>query len=85
MIKRYLAISTWVDKDTGVPKTTLAELSEGTGKNGKLYQISDTKSTMMIDESHPAGTILSYTMTMNAPENSGKAPQEQRSVKINQQ
>lgn len=73
MQKKYLAISTWVDKETGVPKTTLAELMQGTNKSGKMYQITDTKSTIMVDEEYPAGTILTYDMTLTtATASSGK-------------
>ena len=64
MTRRYLAISNWFDKTTGIPKTTLGEISEGVNKNGKAYQITETNSTMTVDETHAVGTIVTYTMTV---------------------
>jgi hypothetical protein len=63
--KRFLAISNWYDKETGQPKTSVGEISEGIGKkNGKSYQITETKNTIPVDGIHPVGTILGGTMTL---------------------
>lgn len=65
MQKRYLVISTWSDKTTGMPKSTLAEISEGINKNGKPYAITQTDRATQADEFYEIGTILSYNMTLN--------------------
>ncbi len=64
MIRKYVAIGNWIDRETGTKKSNLAELSEGTNKKGDRYQIADTARTMIIEnETHPVGTILSFAMT----------------------
>lgn len=72
MQKRYVALSTWIDKNSHIPKSSLAEIKEGKNKAGDSYQISDTNSTMIVDEHHPVGEIICYTMTVNS-ESSSKA------------
>ena len=69
MKKRYLVISNWIDKKTGQPKSSAGEINEGVNKEGKNYQITNTESTIMIDSTHPVGTILGGTMTLS-PETS---------------
>lgn len=71
MQKKYNTLSTWADKQTHNPKSSLAEIKEGKNKVGEVYQITDTNSTMVVDGFYPVGTIISYTMTMDA-EPSGK-------------
>ena len=58
-----MAISTWIDKETGNPKTTLAEFNSGVSKAGNKYQITDTKRTIVVDKTIQAGTFVSYNMT----------------------
>jgi hypothetical protein len=66
-LKRFLVLGTWYDKDTGQPKSSISEISEGIGKKTeKPYQITDTKSTEIIDGKNPVGTILEATMTLSA-------------------
>jgi hypothetical protein len=67
MTKRYLAISNWVDKETGEPKTSLGEITEGISKKGNGYQITDTEKTMTVNECIPVGTIVTSTMTLDIP------------------
>jgi hypothetical protein len=72
MVKRYLAISNWVDKKTGEVKTSLGEITEGISAEGNSYQITETKRTMIVNEHMPVGTIVSYKMALETPEKSGK-------------
>ncbi|MDR0325085.1 MAG: hypothetical protein LBI19_03195 [Oscillospiraceae bacterium] len=72
MTKRFLAVSNWVDKATGLPKSTVAEIKEGVNKNGHAYQITDTESTMQLDETLSVGTIIRYTMTRGEVDKQGK-------------
>jgi len=67
-----MSLSTWVDKSTGTPKTTIAEMSEGINKSGHAYQITNTDSTLQLDEAIPAGTIIPFTMTRGEVDKSGK-------------
>ncbi len=68
MIKRYLVISSWVDKKTGEPKSSAGEITEGINKNGDNYQITDTQHNMSLDGAYAVGTILSYDMKLSVPE-----------------
>jgi hypothetical protein len=77
MEKTYIVLSTWFDKHTGLPKSTLAELSRGINKNGKSYQITDTNKTMTIDEAHNAGTILTFNLILST------TSQTKQSMKLN--
>lgn len=71
MKKEYNTLSSWTDKQTHTPKSSLGEIKRGTNKAGEAYEITDTNSTMIVDGFYPVGTIISYTMTMDA-EPSGK-------------
>lgn len=72
IIKRYLTLSTWSDKSSGMPKSSLAEIKGGISKSsGQRYEITDTNSTIIVDEAHPVGTVISYTMT-ESPDSSAK-------------
>lgn len=73
MIKRYLVIGSWVDKTTQSPKSNLAEISEGTNKNGHKFQIADTARTMVLEEAHDVGTVLSFSMEIQAENTATKA------------
>ena len=64
MNRKYLAVGNWFEKETGKPKSSIGEISEGTGKNGKTYQITETKNTIIVDGTYPVGTILGGTMTL---------------------
>lgn len=78
--KKFLALSNWYDKATGLPQTSIGEISEGIGKkNEKPYQITETTSTEVIDGTYPVGTIIEATMTLNP----SKAGQTQN-FKINE-
>ena len=43
MQRKYLVLGTWFDKKTGNPKSSIGEISEGTNKEGKAYQITTTE------------------------------------------
>ena len=62
MQKKYLTISTWVDKVTGTPKSNLAEINEGINKNGQRYAFAKTESTQTVDEFVEIGTIRTFNM-----------------------
>jgi hypothetical protein len=64
MQRKFLVISTWIDKKTGQPKSSIGEISEGTNKDGKTYQITATDRTTVIDGSYPVGTLINGTMTL---------------------
>jgi len=72
MDKNYICLSTWSDKITHSRKSNLAEIKAGINKNGDSYQFTDTNNTMVVDETHPVGTIICYTMTANT-DSSNKA------------
>jgi hypothetical protein len=67
MTKNYISLSTWVDKATGKPKSTLAQFSQGVNKAGQPYQITNTDSTIMVEEAHAAGTILTFNLVLATP------------------
>ena len=84
MEKKYLVVGNWTDKTTGKPVSGIAEISEGINKNGNPYQIVNTDSREApIAGTHPVGTILIAVVNLSVQENPGKAPQEQRNLKIN--
>jgi hypothetical protein len=56
-----------VDKETGEPKTTMGEISEGISKKGNNYQFTETDKTMTVNECIPVGTIVNSTMTLDIP------------------
>ena len=63
MIKRYVVVSTWIDKETKKPVSSIAEISEGVNKSGNKYQLAQTERTERVDEAHEVGTILTFTMS----------------------
>jgi hypothetical protein len=66
MQRKYLVLGTWFDKKTGNPKSSIGEISEGTNKEGKAYQITTTDKPTFIDETYAVGTIINGTMTFSA-------------------
>lgn len=66
LFKRYVALGNWSDKETGLPRSSLGEISEGINKSGKPYQITNTENTVIVDENYPVGTILSGAMTLTS-------------------
>jgi hypothetical protein len=77
MTRRYLAVGNWVDKETGVVKSSLAEISEGIGKETKTqYQLmKDGRDFRVIIEDYiPLGTIVSTTMAFDIPAAATPAP-----------
>ena len=64
MNKRYVVLGSWIDKQSGAPRSSLAEINEGKNKDGKNYQITKTDSTLMIDGTYAVGTILGGVMTL---------------------
>jgi len=71
MNRRYIVTGSWTDKQTKLPKSTIAEIKEGVGKNG-TYAFVDTDSTLQLDESQPIGTIISFSMTREEGNRAGK-------------
>ena len=61
----FVVLSTWIDKVSKQPKTSIAEVNSGTNKEGYAYQITSTDKTMMIDGTFKVGTIITGTMTLN--------------------
>ena len=72
MVKRYVVLGNWFDKETGKPKSSLGEINEGINKNGKSYQLVNTDSTMIYDGTYAVGTIMSCPITLT-PETQTKA------------
>ena len=69
MEKQYLVLGSWIDKSTNKPKSSIGAISQGESKEGRSYQITETKNTAVIDGTYPVGTILqsTTTFTTNAP------------------
>ena len=83
MRKSYLVTGTWVDKETNKPKSNIAEITSGVNEKGKHYAIADTKKREIIDEGHPIGAVLEFTMTRVPQVKDGKATSETPNIKIN--
>lgn len=67
MIKKYLVLSHWTDKKTGVAMATLGEVNEGLSKEGKAkdqpYGIAETKNTLMVEGEYALGSLVAFNMT----------------------
>lgn len=81
--KTYLTTGVWHDKETGQPKSRLAEVSMGKNKvSGKEYAFAETeRGTMIVDAFHPIGTILTFAMTPENPAQPAQQP-DVRNLKI---
>ena len=61
----FVVLSTWIDKSSKQPKTSIAEVNSGTNKEGNAYQITSTDRTTTIDGTYKVGTIITGTTTFN--------------------
>lgn len=78
METKHLVISSWIDKATGNPMTSIAKIGSGINKNGLPYEIADTEKRETIEGTYPVGTILKATTNFAVQE-----PQEvQRGLKL---
>jgi len=79
MQKRYLVLSTWIDKQTGAPKSSIGEINEGVNKEGKPYQITNTDNTVVFDGKFQVGTVLGGTISLT-PEGAEKGSVQNQKI-----
>lgn len=80
MQKEYLVVSSWVDKKTGSPFSSLAEIKRGISKDGgRPYEmLSDNRE--IVDGTYSVGTILSGSLSLTVTTHGEAEPQ--RALKL---
>ena len=68
MTRKYLSLKAWYDKNTGLPKTILGEVTGGENKQGKPYQFTETDKTMTVEDFIEVGRIVEFQMTAVQPQ-----------------
>lgn len=64
MTKEYVVMGTYVDKQTGNPVSSIAQISSGTSKAGTFYEIADVQSRETVNGTYRVGTRLMGSMTL---------------------
>lgn len=74
MVKRYLVTGNWIDKESGKPKSGIAEVTSGVSKNGHYEMVNTDSREKPIDGTYPVGTILTANveLAVQEKENAGK-------------
>ena len=81
MKKRYVVLANWIDKTSGKPVSSLAEISGGINKNGQPYEIVNTDTREApIEGTYPVGTILTANMELSVQPATEQT--EQRGLKL---
>lgn len=77
--KKMMVIAHYADKESGDPRCTVAQISEGISKKtGKPFSITDTDRRETIESDYPVGTILYASTTFSAQD-----VEPSRGMKIN--
>ena len=67
MKKRFVVKGTWIDKESGAPLSGIAELIQGTNRNGHAFELISDKRENPIPGTYPVGTIITGTMHFDTP------------------
>jgi hypothetical protein len=79
---RFLVISNWHDKKTKQPKSSLAPVSEGIGKeSGLSYAIVDTDKNTIVDGLHEVGSFVTGNMTFTVEGSEGTSSSQATSTR----
>ena len=82
MNQKFVCLGSWVDKTTGEPLSSIAEISSGVGKNGQPFEFAETRKTVKIHGQHRVGAIITATMSFStgipAEKQSSKMPSMSR-------
>ena len=77
--KKMMVIAQYADKESGDPRCTVAQISEGVSKKtGKPFSITDVDKREIIEADYPVGTILYASMSFSTQD-----ADVARGVKIN--
>lgn len=76
MTREYIVLSTYTDKQTGKPVSSLAPISSGISKaSGSPYEIANLDARETVDGAFPVGTRLAGTLSL-AVKSGENVPQE---------